>query len=64
MQRHTVFTLAAVVAALVLGDCATPPSHEGLVDEPPQQRSADRFWDAPAYRFSVTGFRVARNLSP
>jgi formylglycine-generating enzyme required for sulfatase activity len=27
-------------------------------------RSADRFWDAPAYRFSVTGFRVARNLSP
>ncbi len=29
-----------------------------------QLRSAERFWDAPAYRFSVTGFRVARNLSP
>jgi putative cardiolipin synthase len=33
-----------LAAALVVGACATPPSHDGLADEPPQQRSADRFW--------------------
>ncbi len=48
-RTNTGFGLTALRAlvtctALLVGACAAPPSHDGLVDEPPQQRSADRFW--------------------
>ena len=46
-------------------DCGKRVLRGGSWDTVPAElRSADRFWDDAEYRFSVTGFRVARALVP
>ncbi len=44
LSIRTATRMAVIVVALLLSACAAAPSREGLAVEPPQQRSADRFW--------------------
>ena len=47
------------------GDCSRRVVRGGSwVNSPRNLRSADRYWNAAGYRYSIFGFRVARTLTP
>lgn len=42
--RQVAGSAGLLATLLLIASCATPGGRDGLADEPPQQRSADRFW--------------------